>query len=188
LAPGRRIYLIEPAHILVENQGNVSFERPGETCVKLLRALADGQWYSKEALLAAVWGIATYRPDRHDSVVYMAMTRARQALGACREWLESEHGAYRLSGTECRSLPWRDEIHGFDPRTALVAADGGSSMRPASVSARVDESATAALAFVQAHGHATTGRLAKALRVSEMTALRELQKLCAIYDRLGAVA
>ena len=188
LTPGRRIYLIEPGHILVENHGNVTFERPGETSLKLLRALADGQWWSKEALLAAVWGIATYRPDRHDSVVYMAVTRARQALGGCRDWLENEHGAYRLTGTECRILPWRDEIHGFDARAAPLAA---ASVRPTraaeTLSPSLNDGSTAALAFVQEHGQATTGRLAKALQVSEMTALRELQKLVAngVLRRIG---
>lgn len=189
LAPGRRVYSIEPAHILVENHGNVSFERPGETIVKLLRALADGRWWSKESLLAAVWGVATYRPDRHDPVVYMAVTRARQALGACRDWLENEHGAYRLTGAECRILPWRDEMHGFDPRTSLVAAHGGS-LPPAAADQPLSapsDGVTATLAFVQEHGHATTGRLAKALHVSEMTALRELQRLVAtgVLRRVG---
>jgi hypothetical protein len=186
LAPGRRVYLIEPGHVLIENHGNVSFERPGETSVRLLRVLADGRWWSKEALLAAVWGIASYRPDRHDSVVYMAVTRTRQALGACRDWLENEHGAYRLSAAECRILPWRDEVHGFDVRSSLAVSSGQSDAAPQLSDAAAEED-SAALGFVREHGHATTGRLAKALRVSEMTALRELQKLVAsgVLRRVG---
>ena len=186
LAPGRRVYLIEPGHLLVENHGNVSFERPGETSVRLLRVLADGRWWSKEALLAAVWGIASYRPDRHDSVVYMAVTRTRQALGACRDWLENEHGAYRLSAAECRSLPWRDEVHGFDVRSSLAVVSGTSDPTPPQPSA-APQDGSAALSFVREHGHATTGGLAKALRVSDMTALRELQKLVAsgVLRRVG---
>ena len=112
--------------------------------------------------------------DRHDSVLYMAVTRARQALGPDREWLENEHGSYRLVGVECRVLSFRDQLQGFDPRPVLAAASG----RPPALESEpvpAPESTTATLAYVRANGHATTGRLAKALHVSEMTALRELK-------------
>jgi hypothetical protein len=184
LSPGRRIYLLEPARLAIENHGHVCFERPGETTLRLLRALSDGQWWSKEQLLAMVWGLTGYRPDRHDAVVYTAVARTRQALGLCREWLETEQGAYRLNGPECRVVPWRD---GSLAEVEDDAADADSSEAPLALGESDSSEPSPAAAFVREHGSATTGRLAKALQVSEMTALRELQKLVArgVLRRVG---
>jgi DeoR-like helix-turn-helix domain len=185
LAPGRRVYVIEPAQLIVESHGEVRYERPGDTTVRLLRVLSDGRWWSKEALLGSVWGIQAYRPDRHDSVLYMAIARTRQALGRERDWLENEQGAYRLSGLECRVLPWRDEVHGFELRPPPASEQPEE---PHAEPERVDgEPAARALAFVRAEGHTTTGALARSLGVSEMTALRELQRLVAsgVLTRVG---
>jgi tetratricopeptide (TPR) repeat protein len=178
-APGRRMYLIEPGHLLIENQGNVTLERPGDTSIRLLKALSDNAWWSKEALLSAVWGIHGYRPDRHDSVVYMAINRTRQALGPYRSWLENHQGAYRLQGAECQVLAvqWSE----------LQEPEARANAPISSPAAAEPESPVVALTFIREHGHATTGQLAKALQVSEMTALRELQKLVAagVLKRVG---
>ena len=74
---------------------------------------------------------------------YLAAQLAGAVLGvslSAREWLENEHGSYRLSGIECRVLPWRDEVHGFDARGALAAVSGVS--QPPSWSAASDFSAS----------------------------------------------
>jgi uncharacterized membrane protein len=142
-------------------------------------ALSDNAWWSKEALLAEVWGISAYRPDRHDSVVYMAINRSRQALGPYRAWLENHQGAYRLQGAECRVLgvQW-SELQEPDARSSAPAS-GQPTQEP--------EGPVVAVSFIRKHGHATTGQLAKELQVSEMTALRELQRLVAagVLKRIG---
>ncbi len=58
---------------------------------------AERAFRGKEQLLAAVWGIARYRPDRHDAIVYTAVSRLRGLLGTAGHWVENHEGAYRLA-------------------------------------------------------------------------------------------
>ncbi|MCC7541488.1 MAG: DeoR family transcriptional regulator [Deltaproteobacteria bacterium] len=174
LAPGRRLYLGDGGALVVERNGNLASSKPGEGTLRLLRVLGDGRWWTKEELLATVWSIATYRPERHDSVVYMAIARARQALGDCREWLENDQGSYRLGGVECRALGATGEgtASGSMPPPQMQAAHA-----TADDLADVSADREGAIVFLRTHGNVTTGALAKALGVSEMTALRELRRL-----------
>ena len=105
LPPSRRIHLFEDAEVL-EAEGDVrrlSGLPPRGRSV--LTALARRP-LSKEALLAAVWGVPSYRPERHDSVVKTTISRLRAALGRGHMWIETVEGGYGLAEGISRALAW----------------------------------------------------------------------------------
>jgi tetratricopeptide (TPR) repeat protein len=96
LAPGRRIHLFDDAEVL-ESDGDARRlgGLPPRGRAVLLAVARRPQ--SKEALLAVVWGLTDYRPERHDSLVKTTISRLRAALGRDNMWIETVEGGYRIA-------------------------------------------------------------------------------------------
>ncbi len=118
-----------------------------------------------------MWGIARYRPDRHDAIVYTAVSRLRGLLGTCGHWVESRDGAYRLAAVAFRGL---DGGPAPDPPEVLSAASPGPRL-PRRASRRRGERVL--LAQLAQSGPRSTAEIATALEVSEMTAFRTIRGL-----------
>jgi hypothetical protein len=124
-------------------------------------------WHGKESLLATVWGITRYRPDRHDALVHTAVSRLRGLLGTAGHWIECRDGAYRLAPEVAFSS--------CVPDLPVVAALELTREAPAEGDAATREQAL--LGHLLASGACSTADIAAALRVSEMTAFRTLRAL-----------
>lgn len=96
LAPGQRLHVLDDA-LLVERAGQLE-RRPALTARgrATLTALAKGAG-ARDRLLAAVWGLRVYDPERHDSVVKTTISRLRSALGTAACWIETTEGGYGLA-------------------------------------------------------------------------------------------
>jgi hypothetical protein len=139
---------------------------------RLLReiGLSSGEgraWHGKEILLATVWGITRYRPDRHDALVHTAVSRLRGLLGTAGHWIECRDGAYRLAPEVA--------FRSCAPELTVVAAPESAREAPAEGDAATREQAL--LVHLLASGACSTADIAAALRVSEMTAFRTLRAL-----------
>ena len=164
LTPSRRLLLFGRT-LLLEDHGNVSVAGdPSEGTLRFLRTLGTGT-KTKEMLLAQVWGINHYRPEAHDAVVHTAVSRARALLGVRGHWIEAGDGGYRLSaGIELLDVdrPQSEGPVDLAPAPAPVA------------SAPTQDPVIALLG----RGAISSREVARALGVSEMTALRRLRTLC----------
>lgn len=96
LTPGRRIiFLTTENAALLEDNGDLHFKpSPPRWCATLLRVLAGGP-ISKERIVAALWGLRAYRPERHDPLVRTTIHRLRAFLAPHGDWaFVDETGAY----------------------------------------------------------------------------------------------
>ena len=186
LAPARRIHLFDDAEVL-EAEGDVrrlSGLPPRGRAV--LTALARRP-LSKEALLAAVWGVPNYRPERHDSVVKTTISRLRAALGRGHMWIETIEGGYGLAeGITVLA-------HGYDLAGEPASLDelailpgGGPGKTGAAEEARAVRWARLAQEIVQS-GERSVGDLAAIVRASLRTVSRDLSEMHrqGLVDRVG---
>ncbi|MCA9605847.1 MAG: DeoR family transcriptional regulator [Myxococcales bacterium] len=169
LAPGARIHLLDGDRVLIEERGDLREIELSHRLAALLVALGRGD-RSKEELLAEVWRIGRYDPERHDATLHTALSRLRAVLGPGEIRIESSARGYRLAeGVELvggdRVLPEDDELE--EPSVDELAS------RPP------EPSREARLLALLASGRWTTRELAASLAVSEMTVLRDLKKLVA---------
>ncbi len=177
LTPGRRIIVI-PAEdlLLLEDHGNIVVrERPPRWCPLLLGILASGD-ASKERIVAGLWGLRAYHPERHDPPVRTTVHRLRAFLAPYGDWIEVAGGGYRttvpvhlVSGGEPLGEPaplWDEgEVPTIDLRrdvpAAPIAPDG-------------KQLVFERLAELE---EASVPQLAKALELSPSTVLRTLRSL-----------
>jgi hypothetical protein len=124
-------------------------------------------WHGKEKLLATVWGITRYRPDRHDALVHTAVSRLRGLLGTAGHWIECRDGAYRLAPEVA--------FRSYAPEVPVVLAPELGREAPSEGDAATREQAL--LFHLSGSGACSTAEIAAALRVSEMTAFRTLRAL-----------
>ena len=94
LPPARRIHLFDDAEVL-EAEGDVRRLSGLPPRGRSVLTALSRRPLSKEALLAAVWGVPSYRPERHDSVVKTTISRLRAALGRGHMWVETDRGRLR---------------------------------------------------------------------------------------------
>lgn len=79
--------------LLIVSPDGIESHKLAETSRKILEVLQKGA-VSKEQLVENVWGY-TYDPQRHDNLVYSAMSGLRKTLGDKHLWIQtSEHGYY----------------------------------------------------------------------------------------------
>lgn len=100
--PGRRLHLL-PDAMIIEDHGDLE-RLPGLSprCRQVLEAIARGRG-GREDLLDAVWGLRSYRAERHDAVIKTTVSRLRAALGCGGRWIVTESAGYGLvSGVELR--------------------------------------------------------------------------------------
>lgn len=92
LVPDRRLILLGADNaLLVEDHGDLHVvASPPRWCAALLRILASGD-ASKEAIVTGLWGLRSYKPERHDAIVRTTIHRLRALLGP--------HGAPRVANT-----------------------------------------------------------------------------------------
>lgn len=176
-SPGRRLHVLEDA-VLVEDHGEVS-RLPGLSprCRDVLEAIRRGDG-TRERMLAAVWGIRSYRPERHDSVIKTTVSRLRSSLGHGGRWIVTDGGDYRLAGGVEVVRPDRlsvepppDAVRPSVPRVGRRAARW---RRVLDRLARVPE--------------ATVSELAREVGTSVRTMSRDLSELCSrrLVSRSGA--
>ncbi|MFO0677172.1 MAG: DeoR family transcriptional regulator [Polyangiaceae bacterium] len=187
LAPGRRIHAVR-GRLIIECDG--AFEDrppPSRQAWDLLTRLAAGP-ATKEELLADLWRIRNYSPERHDSVIHTAISRLRHLLGAQGHWIESLGGAYRLSAGVELSV-----VHAFEgeadggfgspiagPGDTQPSVASGASQVPPPISMPTEHDirirSLERMLRAAPEGLATSA-IATALGVSDMTALRDLTVL-----------
>lgn len=171
--PGSSFYLFDDA-LLVEDHGAVTrLPALPPRSRDVLRTLEKGA-ADREALLGAVWGIKTYRPERHDSVVKTTVSRLRAALGEHGDWLETDHAGYRLRAGVAvvvpdRQAPMRDQAEdGVDVETAFEGT---------SATARRRDRQRRALTVLSRLSEATVSELAEKLGTSLRTMSRDLSEM-----------
>ncbi|APR81601.1 Hypothetical protein A7982_06950 [Minicystis rosea] len=175
LDPGRRVMLLG-RRVVVEDHGNVTvLDDTSDGTLRLLRALAGGEWRGKADLLRTVWGIGAYRPDAHDAVIHTAVSRLRALLGVRGHWIEATSGGYQLTpGVALLDLantlgdappPPVESIH---PPAPSIPPPAMPSQPPA---------ADAIVTWLAREGPSSSTDIASHLGVSEMTALRRLRDL-----------
>jgi tetratricopeptide (TPR) repeat protein len=186
VAPDPAIVEVSPDRFVLAERGNVRLldeAPPGGA--RLLREIAAGEgsrraFHGKDQLLAAVWGIARYRADRHDALVHTAVSRLRALLGTSGHWVESRNGAYRLAAqVTFRGLGGPGEPALSAPESRELAAGFPKAEGGAEPHAEGDPDARerALLAHLGRAGSCSTADVAGALKVSEMTAFRTLRAL-----------
>jgi IclR helix-turn-helix domain len=95
LSPAKRIvFLATENAALLEDHGDLHLKpSPPRWCAALLRVLASGN-ASKEAIVAALWGLRAYRPDRHDPLVRTTIHRLRTFLAPYGDWVVVTENGY----------------------------------------------------------------------------------------------
>jgi hypothetical protein len=98
LSPGKRIVLLLTEDVaLLEDNGDLHLKpTPPRWCAALLRVLATGD-ASKEAIVASLWGLRSYRPDRHDPLIRTTIHRLRTFLAPYGHWISVTENGYGCS-------------------------------------------------------------------------------------------
>ncbi len=187
LTPGRRVLLLSNENaIVVQDHGDL-WLRPGPPrwAPPLLRLLSSGS-ASKESIVAGLWGLRRYFPERHDPLVRTTIHRLRALLDPRGEWVSVTPNGYGLSvpvhtvGADTADpleAPLLDEEPLEEPPLVLPAGPvrtgappPGAPLDPGTVDARV-------FARLQEGGSVSVPELLRALRISESTVLRALRRL-----------
>lgn len=173
LVPGRRVLLV-PAEdaVILEDRGDLQLRSGVPRWVPpLLSLLAGGA--SKEAIVAKLWGLRRYRPERHDPLVRTAIHRLRSVIEPRGAWVTVTANGYGLAAAVVAigasdpidALPEDEPIDDTSLRAIPMIADDTSA-----VDARVLDGIVRA-------GEARVPDLCRALRISESTALRAIRRL-----------
>jgi DNA-binding winged helix-turn-helix (wHTH) protein len=167
LDPGTRIHLRDGSLVLEEHGEVVRLPAPAPRSQDVLFALGVGPC-DRQALLASVWGIRSYRPERHDSVIKTTVSRLRAALGDRGAWIETAEGRYRLrEGVEV--------VRRRDVGAAPIADLGEPSRHAGSV--RRHARWQRVIAELSREGEATVSELARRLHTSIRTMSRDLSEM-----------
>lgn len=179
LEPGRRVHLFPRENVLVvEDHGDLFAHRsPPRWVLPLLRLLGRGA-ATKEAIVAELWGLKRYHPDKHDPLVRTTIHRLRSFLEPRGGWLKASATGYELTASVSVVGPAHAEA--FDPAFAetetLDVEAPLVDVRAADPVAALDR---AVLETVVRVGLASVPQIAKVLAISESTALRSLRRLVA---------
>jgi DNA-binding winged helix-turn-helix (wHTH) protein len=182
LVPARRIIILSADHaIFLEDQGDMMLRpSPPRWCPALLRLLATGD-VSKEVIVTKLWGLRSYRPERHDPLVRTTIHRLRTFLKPRGDWVRvTEHG-YEVTvpvisvGTDDADANEIEIPLPEEEAPVEIAPRRLAPRRLASVASPNDRF----FAMLAQLGAASVGDLADAVGVSESTALRALRELVA---------
>ncbi|APR81507.1 Hypothetical protein A7982_06856 [Minicystis rosea] len=178
LGPARRVLLLSNENaVLVEDGGDLWLRpSPPRWVPPLLRILAGGG-ASKEAIVARLWGLRRYRPERHDPLVRTTIHRLRGFLDPRGEWVTVTAHGYGLAvpiheagsadAGEVLEAPMPDD-EGLDETPPPIVVEAARDA--AAVDGRVLEK-------LMRMGEASVPEIARALAISESTALRALRRL-----------
>jgi len=182
LVPGRRIIIL-PAEdaVFLEDEGDMLLRpSPPRWCPALLRLLATGD-VSKEVIVAKLWGLRTYRPERHDPLIRTTIHRLRAFLKPRGDWVRvTEHGYG--TAVPVVSIGTDDEADPTDIEIPLPEEEAPIEVTPRRAPRAISVPETTNDRFhskLEQLGRASVGELASALGVSESTALRALRELVA---------
>ena len=180
LAPGERIHLLAAEGALVlESHGDVvQRSAPPRWCAVLLRVLASGEG-TKENIVAALWGLRAYRPERHDPLVRTTIHRLRALLAPYGRWIVVSGAGYGCSvpvhitgATEAHDLE-SPLVEGEAPAAIVALVPGARAEAHETNDARV-------LAKLVERGEPLgVKQIVSALGLSESTVLRALRVLLA---------
>lgn len=175
LSPGRRVILLSSENaVLVQDHGDLWLRTsPPRWAPPLLRILAGGS-ATKEAIVARLWGLKRYRPERHDPLVRTTIHRLRGFLDPRGEWVTVGANGYGLSVPVHVSGAADPD----DPIEAPLPEEEPMEEAPPVTAARdtavVDRRVYERLLSM---GEASVPEIAKQLALSESTALRALRRL-----------
>jgi tetratricopeptide (TPR) repeat protein len=183
LVPGRRIIILPAEQVVfLEDQGDILLRpSPPRWCPALLRLLAAGD-VSKEVIVTKLWGLRAYRPERHDPLLRTTIHRLRAFLAPRGEWVRVTEQGYGATVPVLTIGVGADDGDGADVEVPLPEEEAPIEVAPrrAPRPIHVLESANDRfLAKLTQLGRASVAELAKALDVSESTALRALRELVA---------
>lgn len=187
--PGKRIWvLVSENALLLEDQGEVKVRRhPPGWCAQLLALLSSGD-VSKEALVAQLWGLRLYRPERHDPLIRTTIHRLRTVIEPYGSWVRVTASGYGTSvpvsfvGGSAPTEASQVELEDYGDEPPRDYRETMTPARPRAPSAR-----DRVQAFLEASSPASVGEIARALGASESTALRLLRAMQAdrAVQRLG---
>ncbi|AKU94888.1 hypothetical protein AKJ09_01552 [Labilithrix luteola] len=108
LTPAKRIiFLTTENAALLEDNGNLHFKpSPPRWCATLLRVLSHGP-VSKERIVASLWGLRAYRPERHDPLVRTTIHRLRAFLAPHGDWAFVDDTGPTAAACRSTSSEWR---------------------------------------------------------------------------------
>lgn len=173
LEPGRRIHLLSAHSVLLEDRGDLRVIQVSPRLASLLSALQHGE-RSKEELISEVWGLRTYVPEKHDTVVHTALSRLRSLFAPSGLTIESGTHGYRL-GADIEIIgSVSTPEHGSEDDEPLER-------RSASEFPTTSQLRQERLVALLRDPRSSTD-LATELKVSEMTVLRALRALVASGD------
>lgn len=180
LPPGRGVALLPRENaLLVQDHGDVWLRpSPPRWAPPLLRVLAGGA--SKEAMVAALWGLRRYAPDKHDPLLRTTIHRLRGLLDPRGEWVTVTADGYGLAvpvhvigappPSEPLEAPLPDPGDDEDPAGDAPSYGAGARHDAAAVDRRV-------LDHLVRQREASVPEIADVLSISESTALRATRRL-----------
>ncbi|MCA9586444.1 MAG: helix-turn-helix domain-containing protein [Myxococcales bacterium] len=187
LTPGRRIVFISGENVaLLEDHGDLELKgSPPRWCVALLQLLARGV-ASKEQIVSALWGLRSYRPERHDPLVRTTIHRLRTFLAPHGDWIFVHDAGYG-----CRvALHYADAVESVELDAPLVDGEAPAVHRTVDraraagglrAHAADDETPVTRVLekLEQTRERVGVRELSRALGLSESTTLRALRELIA---------
>lgn len=187
LRPGENAVYFDlvPGALLVVDNGNVEYDDTGVShTLKILAKLLSRGRASKKDLIEQIWGY-DYHSLRHDPLLYSVTARLRRLLGARAEWLVAGDGGYAF-------VPGlRIAVHEHVERASVAAAPApvrSTRREPAFV---LDEGLSRRqlliMAALEREPFIDVRACVERFGVSRVTALRDLQELCArgLVRRVG---
>jgi hypothetical protein len=181
LPPAKRIVvLVTDNAVLLEDHGDLQLRlNPPRWFATLVRLLSNGV-ASKQAMVAALWGLRAYHPERHDSLIRTTVHRFRALLAPHEDWIfVAESGGYGCSA----AIQFVGSVGEPSDLTELeMPLAEGEAPEPVAGSATRVAAAPQTLAS-RAFGLMTGGErlsvrdVARSLGVSDSTALRALREL-----------
>lgn len=195
LTPSRRLLLLRADNaLLVEDHGDVHLKlRPPPWCVALLGVFAQHpSGATKEAIVRALWGLRSYKPDRHDPLIRTTIHRLRAFLAPYGSWIQVTGDGYgtsapvhfvgALSPIDLEAPLLEGEApQPFGDRSSVMPASAGDPRRETrDQGARFDDDGPEARVFeklARMQEPLSSAELAYSTGVSESTVLRALRVL-----------
>jgi hypothetical protein len=182
LTPGRRVVFLTAQNVaLLEDHGDIHLKpSPPRWCAALLRVLARGD-ASKAEIVTALWGLRSYRPERHDPLIRTTIHRLRTFLAPYADWVFVTENGYgckvplHFVGAADSDLD-APLIEGEAPE---VDVEGTSSTIAASHRPTVDDTPEQRVLakLLETEQRASVRDLARSLGLSDSTVLRALRVL-----------
>jgi hypothetical protein len=181
LTPGRRILILVAENaLLLEDFGNVTLRaNPPRWCPALLRSLSHGD-VAKEQLVTLLWGLRSYKPERHDPLLRTAIHRLRAFLEPHGDWIRVTPHGYGSSVPVVFVGAGEAEVAELQLTGAeedLSSYQEASARSPAPPPKPADSRGERICRLLAARQVASVQLIARALDISTSTALRELRPL-----------